>query len=296
MFNYFKFIFIDAVKVIFLLFFLAAPFASFASEPTAHTVLVSVAPYQYFVERIGGDTVHVGVMVPAGASIHTYEPTPKEMMAASSADAWFLIGEAFETKAVQAFKNHHPNMKMIDLREGVQLISNDPDHAKHHHVCCHCLDLHIWLSPRQSKTQAKIIAATLIQLYPENRGLYEHNLKEFLVELDAMDQEIAKLLAPVNQRMILVSHPAYAYFCRDYQLQQISIEFEGKDPTPYQLTRLIHQAKQAQIKTVFIQPQYSNKGARLIADQLGAKVVSLDPYAKNYMESMMDIARKFSSQ
>jgi zinc transport system substrate-binding protein len=140
------------------------------------------------------------------------------------------------------------------------------------------------------------VATTLIQLYPENRELYEQNLKEFLVELDTLDQEIAKLLAPVNQRMILVSHPAYAYFCRDYQLQQISIEFEGKDPTPYQLTRLIHQVKQAQIKTVFIQPQYSNKGARLIAEQLGAKVVSLDPYAKNYIESMMDIARKFSSQ
>jgi zinc transport system substrate-binding protein len=94
----------------------------------------------------------------------------------------------------------------------------------------------------------------------------------------------------------MVSHPAYAYFCRDYQLKQLSIEFEGKDPSPRQLTSVLTRARQAGIKTVFIQMQYNNKGAQLIAKELGAKIVTLDPYAENYFIMMREIASHFAAQ
>lgn len=261
----------------------------------SHYVLVSVAPYKAFVENIAGNTVQVGVMVPAGASIHTYEPTPREMLAASKADLWFMTGEAFEAKAARAFKNHNPAMEFIDLKQGVDLISNDP-HYDAQHCCKHCLDLHIWLSPKQAKIQAKAIAQTLIKRYPESRKQYEENLQKFLDQLDALDRSIEATLKPLKNRTILVSHPAYAYFCRDYNLKQLSIEYEGKDPTPHQLTQVMEQARRLQIKTIFIQPQYNNKGARLIADHIGAKVVSLNPYAENYFASMEQIAHAFASQ
>lgn len=272
------------------------PTAAHADEKRSHYVLVSVAPYKSFVEKIAGDTVKTGIMVPAGASIHTYEPTPKEMLAASNADVWFLIGEAFESKAVKAFQSHNRKMLLVDLRQGVDLISNDPNYKPKGHVCKHCLDLHIWLSPRQSKIQARLIAETLTRLYPENKEKYASNLQKFLLELDQLDQYISGLMKPLQGRTVMVSHPAYAYFCRDYGLNQLSIEYEGKDPTPYQLTKVIDQARNDQIKTIFIQPQYNNKGARLIAEHLGAKVVTLDPYSENYLESMREIARQFAAQ
>ena len=253
-------------------------------------VLVSVAPYKFFVEKIAGDTVKVGLMVPAGASAHTYEPTPKEMLAASTADLWFLIGESFEARAVRAIQSHHPAIVLVDLRQNVHLISSDPHHA--HQGCTHknCQDLHIWLSPRQSKIQARTIASALEKLYPENKELYEANLKKLLEELDQLDVEISALLKPLKNRVILVSHPAYAYLTRDYDLKQISIEFEGKDPTPRQLTRVFEEARENGIHAIFVQRQYSNKGARLIADKIGARIVNLDPYSENYFYSMRDIA------
>lgn len=253
-------------------------------------VLVSVAPYKFFVEKIAGPTVKVGLMVPPGASAHTYEPTPKEMLLASHADLWFLIGESFENRAVNAIKSHHPSIALVDLRQNVHLISSDPNHA--HQCCAHknCQDLHIWLSPRESQTQAKTIAEALIQLYPENKDLYEANLQKFLRELESLDNDISATLKPLKNRVILVSHPAYGYFGRDYGIKQISIEFEGKDPTPRQLTRVFEEARENSIKTIFVQRQYSNKGARLIADQIGAKVVNLDPYSEDYLNSMREIA------
>ncbi len=266
-----------------------------SEEGLSHHVLVSVAPYKYFVEQIAGDTVSIGVMVPAAASIHTYEPTPKEMVAASKADAWFFIGEAFESKAIEALKNHHPSIKLYDLRNGVDLIQSQCHHHHHHKGCMHGADLHIWLSPKEAKKQAVDIAKGLMEVYPRHKDLYKANLEKFLVQLDELNAYIAGLMRTVSPRTIMVSHPAYGYFCRDYDLQQVSIEFEGKDPTPQQLTRVLNVARKDNIHTIYIQKQYNNKGAKLIADYLGAAIVNLDPYSEDYVESLRYIARQFAS-
>jgi zinc transport system substrate-binding protein len=142
--------------------------------------------------------------------------------------------------------------------------------------------------------QARTIALALSKLFPQHQAHYQEGLSRLLEELKALDQTISEQLLPLKHRLIMVSHPAYAYFCRDYHLQQMSIEFEGKDPTPLQLTNLLNRARAAQIKKVFIQPQYNNKGAKLFAKELGADIVSLDPYSEHYFESMAEIAKQFS--
>lgn len=275
--------------VIFIMTLFSHTYAA-AVEPM---VLVSVAPYKFFVEKIAQDTVKVGLMVPAGASSHTYEPTPKQILSAANADIWFCIGESFEARAVRALTSHNPKMQKVDLRKGVDLIKADP----HLGVCCCCAgseDLHIWLSPKEVKIQAATIANALSQRYPEHAELYTSNLASFLRELDDLNLQVIEILKPLTHRIILVSHPAYAYFCRDYDLTQMSIEFEGKDPTPQQLNNILNKARANNIKKVYIQAQYSSKGAKLIAKEIGAQIVMLDPYAENYFQSMLDIAKAFS--
>lgn len=256
-------------------------------------ILVSVAPYKLFVERIAGGTVNVNLMVPAGASSHTYEPTPKQMIAAGKAVAWLTIGESFESRALPALISHQPTLAVIDLRQGVDMIKADPLTGC---CCCHAnsQDLHIWLSPKQVEIQACTIALALSRLFPEHAARYQSGLNALLEDLKALDRQIADKLQSLQNRSILVSHPAYAYFCRDYNLTQMSIEFEGKDPTPQQLTNILSRARAAKIKKVFIQPQYNNKGARLFAKELKAEIVTLDPYSEHYFDSMLQIAQQFS--
>lgn len=263
-------------------------FAAFATAAPA--VLVSIGPYKLFIEKIAGDTVEPILMVPAGASTHTYEPTPKQMIVASRADIWFTIGESFEARALQALQAHNPKMAAVDLRQGVSMINVSPGSGGC--SCCHAhgQDPHIWLSARQDKIQVKTIADALSRRYPENAEYYQKNLEGLLEELDKLDADIVSILKPVQQRTILVSHPAYAYFCRDYGLKQLSIEFEGKDPTPLQLTRVLNEARAEHINKVFVQLQYSSKGARLFANELGAKVIVLDPYSEDFFSSMRQIA------
>lgn len=274
------------VWILFLIFF--SPLT--ATEKSKY-VLVSVSPHKYFIEQIAGDTVKAGLFVPEGASAHTFEPTPKQMLAASQADIWFGLGEPFEKKAVGVMQSHRPSMRFVDLRNGLDMLYD-------HHCCC-CrhgdgVDTHIWLSPRLALQQAKTITLALQELYPEHRKLYQQNLNRFLKELKELDDELKITLTPMNPRVVMVSHPAYGYFARDYNLKQLSIEFEGKDPTPGQLTKIFNQARESNIKTIFVQPQYSSKGATLIANEINAKIVILNPYAEDFMNSMREIAKEFA--
>lgn len=275
-------------------FLYAAEKRADSSPSNSHLVLVTIAPHQSLVKRIAGDTVDVQILVPSTANVHTFEPVPRQMMTAAGADLWFRIGESFEPRLAKTLTSHNPNLRVIDLRPGLNLIYESQClHCSHHEDGA---DLHYWLSPTELKRQAETVTKALSARYPEHAAQYRAALAQHLKELDALDSELRSTLAPLVKRSILVVHPAYGYFSRDYQLEQISVETEGKDPTPQKLTGLLQRAKQLGIKTVYTQVQYSPKVAEIVRQQLGpgAQVVNLDPYAADYMQNMRHLAKQFS--
>jgi zinc transport system substrate-binding protein len=106
-----------------------------------------------------------------------------------------------------------------------------------------------------------------------------------------LNEEISALLAPMRDKAILVSHPAFAYFCRDYHIVQLSIEVEGKDPLPKDVAEIIQKAKSYHIQSVLLEPQYSNKGAELIAKSMDLPTHMVDPYSENYSANLLSIAK-----
>lgn len=281
-------------KVSLSLFFLFLPLHLF-SDLNKPLILVSIAPHRAFVKAIAEETVDIQLIVPLGASSHTFEPTPKEVIKASNASLWFTMGEFFEKKFHNSICALKKEMIIEDLREGVDLIKIDESTA--HCNCCHnhLTDLHIWLSPKEVKVQVSKIEKVLSKLLPQHKERYKKNLIQFLLQLDKLDAEIQEILSKREKSLMLVSHPAYAYFCRDYEIKQLSVESEGKDPTAKQLTELLKNAKENKIRVVFTQPQYNNKGTYLIANELNAEIVSIDPYSENLFETLLLIAQKISS-
>ena len=144
------------------------------------------------------------------------------------------------------------------------------------------------------QVQVALMAKHLCTVFPKLAELIEKNKITLLEKLAALDTEIHTLLDSHKGQIIYVSHPAYGYFCREYGLNEKSIEFEGKDPTPKHLYNLIADAKTDGINTIFIQQQYSTKAAALVAQEIGAKTVMLDPYSENYFASMRQIAKSFA--
>jgi zinc transport system substrate-binding protein len=259
-----------------------------ASKPT---VLVSIAPYKYFVDHIGNGLVDTLLFVPPGASPHTFEPTAKKIIDMSKASLWFQMGEPFEAQAIQALKVHNPKLKVYDLRDHVPLICDGPGTCSHN-----AADPHIWLSPKLAKIQAKTIADALILQIPEKKEAIEKNLAALILELDTLNSKIVDIMKGAKKKSILVSHPAYGYFAKDYGLTQLSIESEGREPSPKKVYEIIKRAKEIGLKTVFAQTQHNMLGAQRIATELGGKVVILDPLSENYTENMTHIAQAFADQ
>jgi zinc transport system substrate-binding protein len=274
---------------IFVISLLALFFTSCGkSEKSSSSVLVSVAPYTYFVNKISSGTLPVHTLVPVNSDPHIFEPTPKQIADISAAPIWFCIGEPFENKILKTLKERSPQLRIVDLSEGVTLIGEEG-----HSHCCHDegKDRHIWLSPKLAMGQAKRIAEALTQLFPEKKEIFAQGLHQFLVELEALDSEITALLSPHKGQAILVSHPAFGYFCKDYGLVQLSIESEGKDPLPRHVTTTLLMAKKHRVRSVLLQNQHNNKGATLIAKELQLPLFTVDPYSADLVGNMRSVAQ-----
>ena len=248
-------------------------------------VLVSIAPQKYLAQRIGGQQVFVEVLVPPGANSHTYEPTTKQMLAAQRGEIWFRIGESFENRMLAVLSKTH----ILDQREGIDLIQ----------AGCGCCtrdahDPHIWLSPRLLKVQAAQIAQTLCEHDPAHAEFFKKNLASLEEDCTELDRKCTALFMNQKQTLILVSHPAFGYFCRDYGLEQLSVEMEGREPTPRYVTNLIEHARTRGVKTVFLQQQHNPKGGKRIAQELGAKTIYIDPYVEDVLANLWSIAGRFS--
>jgi len=251
-------------------------------------VAVTILPQREFVARVGGDKVDITVMIPPGASPHTYEVTPAQMVQLSKAKVYFKVGSPIEFELVWLDKllAQNKDMLVVDCSKGINLIeSDDPDEPG--------IDPHIWTSPRNVKTMVQNISLGLSQVDPQNRQYYEQNRDSYLKELDELDAEIDASLGDTGNRTFIVYHPAWGYFAHDYGLRQLGIEQEGKEPQAAYMARLINQARLQNIKVIFVSPEFDSRSAEAIAREIGGKVVIIDPLAGDYLDNMRKVASAF---
>lgn len=257
-------------------------------QPTV--VLVSLAPYQFLVEQIGGESVKTQILIPQNANPHNFEPTSKQIAQIAKADIWFCIGEPFEKKLFPLLKQKNPHLIICDLRHDIELLSIEGSCS-----CAHdsfdSLDRHIWLSPRLAEQQAAVIAHILSEYLVSEAIQIQNRLDCLRAEFKQLDEELTVLLKPLQGQAFVVSHPAFGYFCRDYQMRQLSIEDAGKEPRPRHLEKMMEKAIQMQARVAFALPQHNNKGAYLIAERLQIPLRTIDPYGSNYFEMMRFLAR-----
>jgi zinc transport system substrate-binding protein len=256
-------------------------------------VVVTILPQAEFVENIGGDKVDVTVMVPPGASPHTYEPTPSQMTDLSEAKLYAKVGSGveFELTWMDKLITQNKDMLVVDCSKGIELqqmtAGNEHEHEgdedEHEHGA---MDPHIWMSPRNAQTMVENIASGLIQIDPDNRAYYEQNRDAYLQKLAQLDQDIREGLSGVKNRIFMVYHPAFGYFASEYDLTMLPIEAEGKEPTPAGLQHLIDQAKEHNIRVVFTSPQFNPDSAKVIADAIDGRVVFINPLARDYIENL----------
>jgi len=288
-----KYLFLS-VAAVFLIFTTSCKTSQ--QNDTRKTLVVSILPQKYFVQKIAGDAFRIVVMVPPGTSPETYEPTAMQMKEVANAIAYFSVGHIdFELSLLRKIRSMNPGVKFTDTSEGTNLISDHfhtlADGTVHHHGA----DPHIWLSPKEVKVQVKNIYKTLASLNPENIEVYLSNYEKFLLEIEEIDGKIAELLTNAAGKTILVYHPAFGYLARDYGFTQEGIEFEGKNPTPSHLKRIVDIANRENISTIFVQKEYEIQYSNTVAREIGAEIVILDDLNPDWSTNMLDIAKKIKA-
>jgi zinc transport system substrate-binding protein len=248
----------------------------------AVNVVVSIPPEWSFVKEIAQNRANVAVMVAPGFSPHTYEPRPLQMVKIAKADIYFSIGVEFEKVWLKKFEKLNKKLMVVDLSNGIEKIYFSPTSP----------DPHVWLAPGNIKIIAKNIYETLIKKEPKESEFYKKNYDEFVKKIDKTDKKIREILKDTPKgAKFMVFHPSWGYFAKRYNLKQLAIEVEGKKPKPKQLINIIKEAKEEQVKAIFVQPEFSDEVARTIANSLDIEIIKTSPLAKEWAENLKNLAK-----
>jgi len=251
-------------------------------------ITVSILPQKYLVEKICGNKFSVQVLLPPGANHETYEPTSLDMASLEGANLYFSIGYLdFELNWLPRFASAQPGLKVINTSKGISMIEG---HYEEHEQAGRGIDPHAWLSPANCKMQARTIARTLCDYDSANAAYYKQNLGIFEVQADSIDRKIRSILSVCPGKSFLIFHPALAYFAREYGLEQISIEFEGKEPSAAKIRELIDIARKKNIRNILISKEFDTRNAEAIASEINARVIVFDPMAADWPGNMVHLA------
>ena len=250
---------------------------------------VTLEPLRYFTEAIAGDNYEVVSMVPKGSSPESYDPTPQQLVNLSKSQAYFRIGYiGFEQAWMKKLEANCPDMKVYDTSKGIDLI-RDKGHWHGDHFHEGGVEPHVWNSTQNALIIADNIYQALCELDSTHQEDYQKRLDVLKQTIRQTDANVHTLLENADSTF-LIYHPALSYFARDYGLKQVSIEEGGKEPSPAQLKALIETCRHENVHTIFVQQEFDQRNAQLIANELGVNIVSINPLSYDWVKEMIRIA------
>ena len=254
-------------------------------------VTVTIQPQKYFAEKIAGDRFDINCIVPPGSNPEAYDPSPSHLVHLGKSIAYFKIGHiGFELAWMDKLEQNNPHMKIFDNSEGINILSGTHEHSEgdehHHHYDA---DPHTWSSPKNARIIAKNMYDAFVSLDPSGEKVYRRNYEELLAEINHVDSVMTRKLTPASGTMFAIYHPSLSYLAKDYHLHQLSLEYNGKEPSAYYLKKAIDVAKGNHVKVIFIQQEFDAKQAESFAQEIGAKVVSINPLSYNWSEELLNI-------
>ncbi len=263
-------------------------------EPTTEEAVIfaSVPPQAYLLNSIAGSEFDVRTLIEPGQNPHHWLPSPKQTLALHQAVAWFPSGLPFEKKIREGFQDKKNRLQVFPplAPDPAEIQPEGKASADHHHHH----DPHTWLSPPWLIGQAQATAKALSQLDPENAALYQDRATRLVDKISALDERLRRQLKPYHGRSFLILHPALGHFAHAYGLEQKVIQSGDAPPTPKHLRELIQQARQDNTATVFTQPQFDDQSARMAAEAIGGRVVTIDPLAEDVLANLKNIGDTLS--
>jgi len=245
-------------------------------------VAATIFPLYDLVRQVAGPAVAVVLLVPPGASPHTFTVKPGTVRALTGCVAVFTIGHGLDDWATRLAQEAGVQRTIV-TDVGIALRHGYSEHhrtgAQLQTAAHDAVDPHYWLSIPNAIRMVQFIAEALAQFDPAAQADYQQRAVAYQEQLRSADGEIRRLLADLPRRDIATFHMAFAYFADTYGLNVVAV-FEpapGKEPGPRYVEAFQQQVRAHKLRTVFVEPQLSEAALRGLSQDLGITLRKLDP-------------------
>jgi len=265
----------------------------FPGEETLN-IYTSFYPLYFAANQIAGDRMLIHSVIPNGAEVHSFEPSPRRIASLEAADVFFYIGLGMEPWGDRVVANlKDKGVRTVRVSSGLELIemknkfSESKSQQDLHDGLNEArdekgeIDPHVWLDPLNMKEIGRVIKEELVKLDPQNKDYYQKNYQEFSRKLESLHQEFKTALAGKKRDYILVSHAAFGYLGNRYGFQQLAVTGISPhgEPSPGTIAELIKQAREDGIKYIFKETLASPRTVEVLVNEVGLEVLTLNPIA-----------------
>ncbi|MDE5578540.1 MAG: zinc ABC transporter substrate-binding protein [Alistipes sp.] len=274
---------------------LLAGLAAACAEPQGDeaTLYVSIAPLKEIVGGIVDDDFRLGIVVPAGASPETYEPTPRQFIELNRARLVFSVGLIdFEQTLLQKIERRD---RLVNLSCGIDPIAGSCAHGHAEHTHTHGVDPHLWTSPRALQRMAANAYEAIHAVYPDS-AKYTRNYDRLQRRLQELDARTAEKIERSGVEYFIIYHPALTYYARDYGLEQAAIETDGKEPSARHLGETIRRAREKGVRKILYQSQLPASVVETVAHDIGAQAIRIDPMREDAIANIDEITDLIASK
>jgi ABC-type Zn uptake system ZnuABC Zn-binding protein ZnuA len=252
----------------------AAPGGSTIATPApgAIRVVTTTTVFADMVAQIGGTNVLVTSIVPKGAVVETFDPSPGDVAAISDAQLIVMNGLGLDDWLAPMLANAAvdvPTVRLAPDLPGVAYVTGDEGEA---------VNPHLWLNVGYAVLYAGRITEALKAAAPSDAAVFDAGGKAYaarLTDLDAWVRQQVATIPPENRKLVSF-HEAFPYFAAAYGLEIVGsvVDVPGQDPSAGQVAALVDAIRASGAKAVFTEAQFSPELSKAIADEAGVKVES----------------------
>ncbi|HEY3337700.1 MAG TPA: metal ABC transporter substrate-binding protein [Propionicimonas sp.] len=242
------------------------------------TVEVAFYPFQFVVERVGGDAVSVTSLTAPGSEPHDLELTPKQVASLGTAD--LVVYQVGFQPAVDTAVEQAKPARVVDTASFLTMRSAGAEPSEQEGTAgTSGLDPHTWLDPTNMVTIAEHVRDALTEARPEQAATFAANTRRLVDDLNTLDGDIKADLTGCAIQPFITSHAAFGYFAARYGLTQVGIRGLEPDvePSASRIAEVQQIARDNHVTTIFFEALVSPVVAQSVAGDLGLRTDVLDP-------------------
>lgn len=263
-------------RVMLMCFALLAACCAFAE---GNTVVATSFPCYDFVRQVAGEHCSVELLIRPGTEVHSYEPSPADILKIGQADLFVCIGgesDVWAEDILASFGNDAPpSLHLIECVEGLEA---GHDHGHHGNEDLHW-DEHIWTSPKNAVKMVRMVEEALCEVMPEHEADFHANADAYAAQIEEIDVQLAEIVASGKRsELIFADRFPFLYMAHDYGIEY-SAAFEScasdTEPSAQTMVTLIQRIMQTKAPAVYVIEMSTGTIARALAEETGVEILTL---------------------